>query len=77
MKKENKEEYLETLFISKEQLLVLMRFAFIDGYTGGIPLKRDAFREALKDNDILKYSEVIKQFGTFTKFVDFIRKIDF
>lgn len=76
MKKE-KEEYLETLFISKEQLLVLMRFAFIDGYSGGLVLTRDYIRNALKNSEILKYSDIVKQFGTFTKFKSFIRKIDF
>ena len=76
MKKE-KEEYLETLFISKEQLLVLMRFAFIDGYSGGLVLTRDYIRNALKNSEILKYGDIVKQFGTFTKFKSFIRKIDF
>ena len=75
--KKGKEKYLETLFISKEQLLVLMRFAFIDGHTGGLVLTRDYIRKALKNNVILKYSDIVKQFGTFTKFKSFIRKINY
>lgn len=65
---------------TKEQLQVLVKFSFVDGSLDeGLSLYRDECRKQLKDYDceeILKFSDIIKAFGSFTKFKKFFREID-
>lgn len=65
---------------TKEQLQVLIKFSFIDGNQDeGLSLNRDECRKQLKEydwEDILKFSDIIKAFGSFTKFKKFFREID-
>lgn len=66
-----------TLNMTKNQIKVLMNFCFIDGCINGVSLIRDEFRNQIKDFDfLLKYSDVIKAFGTFTNFVKVIRAFE-
>lgn len=67
--------------LTKLQLQVLINFSFIDGdIEGGLIFKRDALREQLKEYDeegeILKFSDIIKAFGSFRNFVKFYREIE-
>ena len=67
--------------LTKLQLQVLINFSFIDGnIEGGLIFKRDALREQLKEYDeegeILKFSDIIKAFGSFRNFVKFFREIE-
>lgn len=67
--------------LTKLQLQVLINFSFIDGnIEGGLIFKRDALREQLKEYDeegeILKFSDIIKAFGSFSKFKKFFREIE-
>ena len=67
--------------LTKLQLQVLINFSFIDGnIEGGLIFKRDALREQLKEYDkegeILKFSDIIKAFGSFSKFKNFFREIE-
>jgi hypothetical protein len=65
------------LNMTKDQIKVLMNFYFIDGHINGVSLIRDEFRNQIKDfNFLLKYSDVIKAFGTFTNFVNVIRAFE-
>jgi len=65
---------------TREQLQVLVKFSFIDGnIDGGLSLYRDECRQQLKEydyEDILKFSDIIKAFGSFTEFKKFFREID-
>ena len=66
--------------LTKLQLQVLINFSFIDGVSKcGLIFKRDALREQLKEYDeegeILKFSDIIKAFGSFRNFVKFYREI--
>lgn len=66
--------------LTKLQLQVLINFSFIDGnIEGGLIFKRDTLREQLKEYDeegeILKFSDIIKAFGSFSKFKKFFREI--
>lgn len=67
--------------LTKLQLQVLINFSFIDGnIEGGLIFKRDTLREQLKEYDeegeILKFSDIIKAFGSFRNFVKFFREIE-
>lgn len=67
--------------LTKLQLQVLINFSFIDGnIEGGLIFKRDTLREQLKEYDeegeILKFSDIIKAFGSFSKFKKFFREIE-
>ena len=67
--------------LTKLQLQVLINFSFIDGnIEGGLIFKRDTLREQLKEYDeegeILKFSDIIKAFGSFRNFVKFYREIE-
>lgn len=65
---------------TKEQLQVLVKFSFVDGSLDeGLSLYRDECRKQLKEYDceeILTFSDIIKAFGSFTKFKKFFREID-
>ena len=67
--------------LTKLQLQVLINFSFIDGnIEGGLIFKSDTLREQLKEYDeegeILKFSDIIKAFGSFSKFKKFFREIE-
>lgn len=67
--------------LTKLQLQVLITFSFIDGISkSGLIFKRDVLREQLKEYDeegeILKFSDIIKAFGSFSKFKKFFREIE-
>lgn len=67
--------------LTKLQLQVLINFSFIDGsIKSGLILKRDTLRKQLKEYDeegeILKFSDIIKAFGSFRNFVKFFREIE-
>ena len=65
---------------TKEQLQVMIKFSFIDGsLEEGLSLHRDECRKQLKEYDyeeILKFSDIIKAFGSFTEFKKFFREIE-
>ena len=65
---------------TKEQLQVMIKFSFIDGsLKEGLSLLRDECRKQLKEYDyeeILKFSDIIKAFGSFTEFKKFFREIE-
>lgn len=65
---------------TKEQLQVMIKFSFIDGsLKEGLSLYRDECRKQLKEYDyeeILKFSDIIKAFGSFTEFKKFFREIE-
>ena len=68
--------------LTKLQLQVLINFSFIDGSIKcGLIFKRDALRKQLKEYDeegeILKFSDIIKAFGSFRNFVKFFREIEY
>lgn len=67
--------------LTKLQLQVLITFSFIDGISkSGLTFKRDVLREQLKEYDeegeLLKFSDIIKAFGSFSKFKKFFREIE-
>lgn len=67
--------------LTKFQLQVLINLFYIDGVSKcGLIFKRDALREQLKEYDeegeILKFSDIIKAFGSFSKFKKFFREIE-
>lgn len=66
--------------VTKEQLQVMVKFFFVHGsLEGGLSLHRDECRKQLKEYDceeILKFSDIIKAFGSFTEFKKFFREID-